>query len=291
MTKSSKAARLRGLIAKGAVMMPGVPNAAMARQVERAGFEAVYISGAGLANATAGVPDIGLLTLTEVARLAGYIANAVKIPAIVDADTGFGGAENVARTIRDLEAAGLAGCHIEDQKFPKRCGHLSGKEIVDLEEMAEKIKAAVSARADRDFFIIARTDARAVEDFQRAVKRAEKYLVAGADAIFPEALQSAEEFRDFAREIKAPLLANMTEFGKSPLLRFDELAGYGYRMVIYPMSAFRVSMKASEEFLRDLKERGVQSDWIDRMQTRQELYDLLDYDPNAESWPGSSKDL
>ncbi len=288
MTKSSKAARLRGLIAKGAVMMPGVPNAAMARQVERAGFEAVYISGAGLANATAGVPDIGLLTLTEVARLAGYIANAVKIPAIVDADTGFGGAENVARTIRDLEAAGLAGCHIEDQKFPKRCGHLSGKEIVDLEEMAEKIKAAVSARADRDFFIIARTDARAVEDFQRAVKRAEKYLVAGADAIFPEALQSAEEFRDFAREIKAPLLANMTEFGKSPLLRFDELAGYGYRMVIYPMSAFRVSMKASEEFLRDLKERGVQSDWIDRMQTRQELYDLLEYDPAAGNWRGFS---
>jgi methylisocitrate lyase len=282
----SKAARLRGLIAKGAVMMPGVPNAAMARQVEHAGFEAVYISGAGMANATAGVPDIGLLTLTEVARLAGYIANAVTIPAIVDADTGFGGAENVGRTIRELEAAGLAGCHIEDQELPKRCGHLAGKSIVDVEEMVGKIKAAVAARHDPDFMIIARTDARAVEDFDRAVERAGEYLAAGADAIFPEALQSADEFRDFAKEIDVPLLANMTEFGKSPLLSFKDLSDYGYRIVIFPQSAFRVSMKASEEFLRALKKAGRQLDWIDKMQTRQELYDLLDYDPNAGSWPG-----
>src|SRR6266571_8496358 len=147
----TKAARLRELISKGAVMMPGVPNAAMARLVERAGFDAVYISGAGMANATAGVPDIGLLTCTEVAQLAGYVADAVKIPAIVDADTGFGGAENVARTIRELEQAGVAGCHIEDQEFPKRCGHLSGKSIVDLEEMTGKIKAAVASRRDPDF--------------------------------------------------------------------------------------------------------------------------------------------
>ena len=283
-TMKTKAARLRELIAKNAVMLPGVPNAALARQVERAGFDALYISGAGMANATAGVPDIGLLTLTEVSQLAGYIAHAVKIPAIVDADTGFGGAENVARTIHELEGAGLAGCHIEDQEFPKRCGHLSGKSIVDLEEMTGKIKAAVAARGDPDFLIIARTDARALEDFKGAVRRAQKYVEAGADAIFPEALQSAEEFRDFAKEIKAPLLANMTEFGKSPLLSFDELAGYGYRMIIYPMSAFRVSMKASEEFLRDLRKRGTQSDWIDKMQTRKELYELLDYDPAAQSW-------
>ena len=281
----SKGAQLRQLIAKGAVMMPGVPNASIARQVERAGFEAVYISGAGMANATAGVPDIGLLTLTEVARLAGYIANAVTIPAIVDADTGFGGAENVARTIRELEAAGLSGCHIEDQEFPKRCGHLAGKSIVDLAEMVGRIEAATAARRDNDFLIIARTDSRAMEDFKGAVKRAQKYLEAGADAIFPEALQSADEFRDFAREVKAPLLANMTEFGKSPLLSFKELSDLGYRMVIFPQSAFRVSMKASAEFLRDLKKRGTQADWIDKMQTRQELYDLLDYDPNAESWP------
>jgi methylisocitrate lyase len=285
----TKTARLRELIAKGPVMMPGVPNAAMARQVERTGFDAVYISGAGMANATGGVPDIGLLTLTEVAQLAGYIAKAVTIPAIVDADTGFGGAENVARTIQVLEAAGLAGCHIEDQEFPKRCGHLAGKKIVDLEEMVGKIKAAVAARRDPDFMIIARTDARAVEDFDRAVNRAGEYLAAGADAIFPEALQSAEEFRDFAKEIDLPLLANMTEFGKSPLISFKELSALGYRMVIFPQSAFRVSMKASEEFLRTLKKTGTQSDWLEKMQTRDELYDLLDYDPAAGSWPTKNR--
>jgi len=282
----SKGAQLRQLIAQGSVMLPGVPNAAVARLVERAGFDAVYISGAGMANATAGVPDIGLLSMTEVVRLAGYIANAVKIPAIVDADTGFGGAENVARTIRELEKADLAGCHIEDQEFPKRCGHLAGKSLVDVDEMAERIKAAVRARRDQDFFIIARTDARAVEDFGRTVERARSYVEAGADGIFPEALQSSEEFKAFAREVKAPLLANMTEFGKSPLLSFKQLSDFGYRMVIFPMSAFRVSMKASEEFLHDLKKRGTQSGWLDKMQTRKELYELLDYDPNAESWSG-----
>jgi len=284
MTKNSKAARLRELIAQGAVMLPGVPNAAIARQVERAGFKAVYVSGAGMANATAGVPDIGLLSMTEVVMLAGYVADAVTIPAIVDADTGFGGAENVARTVRELEAAGLVGCHIEDQEFPKRCGHLAGKSLVDLEEMVGKIKAAVTSRRDRNFMIIALTDARAVEGFDRAVERAGEYLAAGADAIFPEALQSAEEFRDFAKEIDLPLLANMTEFGNSPLLTFEQLAEFGYRMVIFPQSAFRVSMKASEKFFAALKKTGTQSDWIDRMQTRQELYDLLDYDPTAGVW-------
>jgi methylisocitrate lyase len=280
----SKTKRLRELIATSAIMLPGVPNAAMARQAERAGFDALYISGAGMANATAGVPDIGLLTLTEVAQLAGYIATAVKIPAIVDADTGFGGSENVARTIRELEAAGLAGCHIEDQEFPKRCGHLAGKSLVDVREMTEKIKAAVAARRDPDFMIIARTDARAVEDFDRTIDRAQRYIEAGADAIFPEALQSEEEFRDFAGELDVPLLANMTEFGKSPLLSFQDLVGLGYRMVIFPQSAFRVSMKASEHFLRALKESGTQKEWIDEMQTRQELYELLDYDPTAAKW-------
>jgi len=284
----TKAARLRELISKGAVALPGVPNAAMARQVEQAGFEAVYISGAGMANATAGVPDIGLLTLTEVAQLAGYIASAVDIPAIVDADTGFGGAENVARTVRELERAGLVGCHIEDQEFPKRCGHLAGKDIVDVDEMVGKIRAAVAARRDPNFMIIARTDARAVEDFDRTISRAQHYLGAGADAIFPEALQSEEEFRDFAKEIDLPLLANMTEFGKSPLLSFQDLAELGYRMVIFPMSAFRVAMKAGGEFLRALKKSGTQKDWIDEMQTRQELYKLLDYDPTAEKWLGPS---
>src|SRR5262252_8701281 len=286
MTRKSKAVRLRELIRQGSVMLPGVPNAAIARQVERAGFDAVYISGAGMANSTAGVPDIGLLSMTEVVRLAGYAASAVKIPAIVDADTGFGGAENAARTIRELEAAGLAGCHIEDQEFPKRCGHLSGKSLVDVDEMTEKIKTAVAARRDPDFMIIARTDARAVEDFDRTVERAQRYIEAGAEAIFPEALQSAEEFRDFAKEVGVPLLANMTEFGKSPLLSFKDLVGFGYRMVIFPQSAFRVSMKASHKVLRALKEAGTQKDWLDEMQTREELYKLLDYDPTAEKWPG-----
>jgi len=263
-----------------------VPNAAMARQVERAGFDAVYVSGAGMANATAGMPDVGLLTMSEVVRLAGYAANAVKIPAIVDADTGFGGTENVARTIRELEAAGLAGCHIEDQEFPKRCGHLPSKSIVDLEEMVGKVNAAVAARRDPDFFIVARTDARAAEGFDRTVERAGEYLAAGADAIFPEALQTPEEFRDFAKEIELPLLANMTEFGKSPLLSFEELVDFGYRIVIFPQSAFRVSMKASAEFFRALKKAGTQSGWVGKMQTREELYDLLEYDPAAEDWPG-----
>ena len=274
------AAKLRELIRGGCVAMPGVPNAAFARQVERAGFDAVYVSGAGLSNMTAGVPDVGLLTLTEVVRLAGYVAAAVKIPAIVDADTGFGGADNAARTIRELEAAGLAGCHIEDQEFPKRCGHLAGKSLIAIEDMEEKLRAAAAAKRDRDFLLIARTDARSVEDFGSAVKRAQRYITAGADAIFPEALQTAEEFRDFAKEVKVPLLANMTEFGKSPLLDLKQLEDFGYKMVIYPQSALRIALKTTDEFLRALRESGNQRDWLDKMQTRQELYDLLDYQPD-----------
>jgi methylisocitrate lyase len=275
----STAKRLRELIDKGCVAMPGVFNASMGRMVERAGFDAVYISGAGLCNATAGVPDVGLLTLTEVTLLAGYIARAVRIPCIVDADTGFGGAENAARTVQEFERAGLAGCHIEDQEFPKRCGHLAGKSLVSTEEMNEKIAAAAAAKRDKDFLLIARTDARAVESFDKALERANSYLAAGADAIFPEAMQNEQEFRDFAKAVKAPLLANMTEFGKSPLLSLDQLAEYGYRMVIYPQTAFRVSMKAAGDMLRDLKAQGTQESWLDRMQTRKELYELLDYDP------------
>ncbi|MGI8482108.1 MAG: methylisocitrate lyase [Chthoniobacterales bacterium] len=279
MEQSSVAARLRDLIRDDCLAMPGVFNAATARMVERAGFDAVYISGAGLCNATAGVPDVGLLTLTEVAMLAGYVARAVKIPAIVDGDTGFGGPENAARTVRELEAAGLAGCHIEDQEFPKRCGHLVGKTLVPIEDMNEKIAAAAGAKRDPDFLLIARTDARGVESFDKAVERANSYVVAGADAIFPEALQTREEFRDFAKAVDAPLLANMTEFGKSPLLPRDELAELGYRMVIYPQTAFRVSMFATGQMLRDLKSKGTQENWLDRMQTRKELYELLDYEP------------
>jgi methylisocitrate lyase len=282
----SKRKILRKLIAKEAVMMPGVPNASMARQVEKAGFGAVYVSGAGMANSTAGVPDIGLLWRDEVIRLASYVAHAVRIPAIVDADTGFGEGEAVARTIRELEKAGLAGCHIEDQEFPKRCGHVEGKRIVDARMMVARIKAAVAAREDKDFLIIARTDARAEEGLDGAISRANEYLDAGADAIFPEALQSAEEFVDFAQEIDAPLMANMTEFGKSPLLTFRELSDFGYRMIIFPQSAFRISMKATEKFFAALKKAGSQNDYLDQMQTRQELYRLLDYNPAEDEWKG-----
>ena len=280
---------LRRALKKGCVMMPGAFNAAVARQVERAGFPAVYISGAGLANAAAGVPDIGLLSLDEVAQLAGYIARAVRIPALVDADTGFGGVKDIGRAINAFERAGLAGLHLEDQVFPKRCGHLGGKEVVPAKEMAAKLRAAVRARRDNDFLIVARTDARAVEGFDAAVARARAYVAAGADAIFPEALETAAEFRAFAQRLRGvPLLANMTEFGKSPLLSARQLAAMGYRMVIFPLTAFRASMHTSEQCLRELKRRGTQRAWLGRMQTRAELYDLLDYDPMQEWWPAPS---
>jgi methylisocitrate lyase len=289
MPDARKTTRLRQLIRKSCVAMPGVFNAATARLVERAGFNAVYISGAGLANATAGVPDIGLLTLTEVAQLAGYIASAVKIPALLDADTGFGSVQNVARTVQMLERAGIAGIHLEDQTFPKRCGHVAGKTLIEAREMADKIAAAVEAKSDPDFLIIARTDARASEGIDGAIERANIYLKAGAGGIFPEALQTPAEFRAVARAVKAPLLANMTEFGKSPLLSVKQLAAIGYRMVIFPQSAFRVSMHASSEMLRDLKRSGTQRKWLDRMQSRQELYDLLDYDSADENWPRDNR--
>jgi methylisocitrate lyase len=278
--KATKA--LRRAIARGCVAMPGAFNAGVARLIERAGFSAVYVSGAGLANGAGGVPDIGILGLEEVAQLAGYVANAVTIPVMVDADTGFGGPKDAARTVERFEGLGLAGLHIEDQVFPKRCGHLGGKELVSAREMVAKLRSAARARKDKDFLIIARTDARAVEGFDSAVGRAKLYLEAGADGIFPEALETAAEFRKFAKEVRAPLMANMTEFGKSPLLSVKQLESMGYRMVIFPMTGFRVAMKAVEGCLKDLKRRGTQRGCVGRMQTRAELYDLLDYDPTKD---------
>ena len=223
------------------------------------------------------MPDIGLVTQTEFAEQARYLARAVDIPVISDADTGFGAAVCVGRTVSLYEAAGLAGLHIEDQEFPKRCGHLSGKSLVSVEEMAGKIRAAVAARQDPDFVIIARTDARGVEGFDAAVARARAYLQAGADMIFPEALESASEFARFADAIDAPLLANMTEFGKSPLLTAAELGKMGYAAVIFPVTLFRVAMRAVETALAELAQNGSQQTFLDRMQTRAELYDLLGY--------------
>ena len=273
---SSPGARLREAWTAPPVQIPGVFNPLLAKVAERLGFRAVYLSGGAL-SAGYGVPDIGLVTLSEFVAEAGRIAQATQLPLISDADTGFGEALNVERTVRLFEAAGVAGIHLEDQQMPKRCGHLSGKSLVSPEEMAAKVRAAVAAKRNPDFVVIARTDARGVTDFDDAVRRAELYLKAGADAIFPEAMESAEEFAAFARRVKAPLLANMTEFGKGPLLDAAELGKLGYAMVLYPLTAFRSAMKAAEETLRAVKEAGHQRDRVPTMLTRAELYDHLGY--------------
>ena len=263
--------------------MPGVFNAPVAMLAERTGFEALYISGAGLINGTAGYPDIGLLGMEEVVREAGYIAQAVEVPAICDADTGFGEALQVMRTVQAFERAGLAGVHLEDQQAPKRCGHLEGKTLIAAEEMQRKLAAAAAARENPDFTLIARCDARAVEGFDAAVERGLRYLESGADAVFIEALETEEEFGRYAELVQAPLLANMTEFGKTPDLTTQQFSDLGYRMVIFPMTAFRVMMKAVEGVLTELMERGTPRALKDRMQTRGELYDLLRYDEYRET--------
>jgi methylisocitrate lyase len=278
-------ARLRKLISRKCVAMPGAFNAATARLIEQTGFGAVYVSGAGLSNATAGVPDIGLLSRAEVAALAGYVAAAVDIPAVVDADTGFDGA---GETLKRFVQAGLAGMQIEDQVSAKRCGHLPGKKLVSANAMVGKIKLAASARGRGNFVIVGRTDARAVEGFDAAVERAQRYLAAGADVIFPEALQSEGEFAEFARRVRAPLLANMTEFGRSPLLDVKRLGEMGYRLAIFPQTAFRIAMKAQEIALQELKKNGTQKVLLRKMQTREELYRLLKYNPTGGTWKGNN---
>ena len=262
-------------------MLPGAFNALTAMQIERAGFQALYISGAGL-SAARGLPDIGLLSLTEVVSDAAAITKAVTIPAIVDADTGFGPPLAVMRAVKEFEQAGVAGIQIEDQELPKKCGHLPGKRLVSTSDMVNKICAASDARKDRNFLIVARTDARSVEGLDEAVRRARAYIDAGADAIFPEALESADEFRLFARQLakeggKAPLVANMTEFGKTPYLSVGEFEDLGYRLVLFPVTALRMAAKAVEQLLSELRAHGSQQDLLERMQTRRELYDLLRY--------------
>src|SRR5438445_5624064 len=278
---ASKPRRLRELIAQGTVVLPGAFNALTAIQIERAGFDAVYVSGAGIA-AARGLPDIGLLSMTEVVADAGAIARSVAIPALADADTGYGPPLSGMRTVEAFEQAGLAGIHLEDQESPKKCGHLPDKRLVSVAEMARKIGAAAQARRDRDFLIVARTDARAVEGLDGAVKRARAYVEAGADAIFPEALESAEEFKAFAQALKkdrvaVPLVANMTEFGKTPYLTIKEFEALGYRLVLFPITALRVATQAIEAMLEELKAFGTQRQSLDKMQTRQQLYELLRY--------------
>lgn len=278
-TRESRPARLRAAIRDHAVVLPGAINALSARLIERCGFEAIYLSGAALANSTLGLPDVGLTTLTEAAAHATRCAAVTSIPIIMDADTGFGGPENAARTVEEFERAGLSGLHLEDQEFPKRCGHLQGKKLVPVDEFCTKIAAAVAARRDPEFLIIARTDARAVTSYDDAVARAHAYLRAGADAIFPEALEDRAEFERFARDVPATLLANVTEFGRTPYLSVSEFAALGYRLVIFPVTLQRIAMKAMEQALRELRASGTQRGLLDQMQTRQELYDLLDYQP------------
>jgi methylisocitrate lyase len=269
---------LREGVASTAIQVPGAPNALAGRLIEEMGFSAMYLSGAAFSAGVLALPDIGLFTLTELVQQVQNLTSRVTIPVIVDADTGFGDTANVERTVAELERAGAAAIQLEDQELPKRCGHLSGKTLVASDAMCAKLRAAAAARADDGTVIIGRTDARGAESFDAAVERAKRYVAAGADWIFPEALANRDEFQAFAKAIDVPLVANMTEFGKSPLLEFDELAEMGYRVVLYPVTLLRVAMKAIESTLSILATDGTQRDLLDLMQTRQELYDLLEYD-------------
>ena len=277
----TKTSRLRELLSTRTLAIPGAFNALVAMQIERAGYEIVYVSGAAV-SACRGVPDIGLLALSDMATEAGRIAHSVSIPTIVDADTGYGGPAQVAEAVRLFEAADLAGMQIEDQEAAKKCGHLAGKHLVSVAEMSAKIEAAVRAKTDWNFMIMARTDAREVEGLEAAIQRAAAYAAAGADALFPEALESAEEFRVFAREIQkrgitVPLIANMTEFGKTPLLSVAEFESLGYRGVLFPVTALRMALQAIERLLVELNLLGSQKDRLHHMMTRRELYSLLRY--------------
>lgn len=275
--KRSPGEQLRKRMEQDIVVLPGVWDAITARIAESAGAHGLYLTGAGVTNSRLGAPDVALLTLLEMADQARNVCDAVSIPVIADADTGYGGTWNALRTVREFERAGLAGLHIEDQVIPKKCGHLDGKELVHLEEMEAKIRAAVTARSDPSFVVIARTDARGVAGMDEAIRRANAYVRAGADVIFPEGLESREEFAEFRSRVDAPLLANMTEFGKTPLITVDEFRSLGYNLVIFPMTAFRVMMKAVEDAVRVLLSEGTQQPLLERMRTRQELYDLIEY--------------
>ena len=278
--------RLRDAWSKGVVMVPGAFNALVARAVRQAGFEACYVSGGATAN-VAGYPDIGLITLTEMARTIREISDASGLPVIADADTGYGEVECAVRTVVEYERAGAAALHVEDQVFPKRCGHLDGKDLVPAAAMADKVRAMAAHRLSRDFVIIARTDARHVTGFEDAVTRANLYREAGADMIFPEGLQSEREFADFAKASPGPLLANMTEFGKTPDIAADRFGELGYHVVIYPLSMMRAAMGEVARGLAALRRDGSVRELLPRMQTRKELYALLGYEPGRQwDYPG-----
>lgn len=270
------AKRLRERLASDDILVaPGVFNGLTALLAARAGAEALYLSGAAF-SASMGMPDVGLVTLDELARGARQIVRVTRLPLLVDADTGFGSALNVMRTVRELEGARSAAIQIEDQVDPKRCGHLDGKQVVEADAFAEKVAAAATAR--QHLVVIARTDARATHGFDEAVRRGRRYLEAGADVIFPEALESEDEFAAYAKEVEGPLLANMTEFGRSPLLSAERLGELGYRIAIFPVSAARIAARAVGGFYEELLGSGTQTRRVEDMMTRDELYELIGYD-------------
>ncbi|MDR4533284.1 methylisocitrate lyase [Glutamicibacter sp. PS] len=277
-TPAAKRRALREMLTPGAArQFPGAFNPLSAKLIAEKNFDGIYISGAVLANEL-GLPDIGLTSLTEVATRAGQIARMSDLPAIVDADTGFGEPMNVARTVQELEYAGLAGCHIEDQFNPKRCGHLDGKNVVDTDTMLKRIAAAADARIDENFLIMARTDLRAVAGLEAAIDRAKAMADAGADAIFPEAMKDLAEFEAVCKAVDVPVLANMTEFGKSELFTREQLAEAGVAMIIYPVTLLRSAMGAAERVLDAISAEGTQQREVDSMLTRSRLYELVDYE-------------
>jgi len=278
MSQDSAGARLwQALDAERPLQVAGTINAYSALLAEQAGFRAIYLSGAGVANASYGLPDLGMTSLNDVCEDIRRITAASNLPLLVDADTGFGQAFNIQRTVREMTRAGAAGLHLEDQVAAKRCGHRPGKALVTKEEMVDRIRAGVDGRQDENFVIMARTDAHAVEGQQAAIDRACAYVEAGADMIFAEALQTLDEYRDFIDAVGVPVLANITEFGKTPLFTTEELGDAGVRMALYPLSAFRAMSRAALEVYQTLRQEGTQKTVIDRMQTREELYEVLGY--------------
>jgi len=271
-----KRKKLKQNLENSCLRFVGSFSSLVSRLIEQKGFEGIYISGAVVSSLKAW-PDIGLTDLTELGLQAEELTKTSSLPSIADADTGFGGYANVARTVYELEKRGLSGMHIEDQDFPKRCGHLDQKKLIPQEEMILKIKSALKARRDKNFLIIARTDARAVEGLEKAVQRAESYMVAGADMIFPEALQSIQEFEFFRSKIPIPLMANMTEFGKTDIIKHETFKKLKYNMVIYPVSTWRLALKAVDQGLEGLAQ-DQQESLLDKMQSRKELYKILQYE-------------
>lgn len=278
---TQRRAEFRKALASGKLLrFPGAFSPLVAMAIEKVGFEGVYVSGAAL-SADLGLPDIGLTTLTEVVDRSSAIGRMTDLPVIADVDTGFGEPANVARTIAAVEAAGLCGCHLEDQQFPKRCGHLDNKSLVSVGEMVRKVAAAAAAKTDDNLLVIARTDAKGVDGLEAAIDRARAYVDAGAEMIFPEALADEVEFETFRKAIDVPLMANMTEFGKSPLLTTRQLTDLGFNLVIYPVTTLRLAMNAVENGLQAIADEGTQASLVDGMQTRQELYELLQYESYA----------